>query len=401
MNVVKLLARLMNQVAKRTHQASDQHERLEAAMNSLDVGLLMTFKDNDVISYNAVLPKILHVDKRLQHGKLTLGVLEERIKASNFDLGAAIDTCERTGDPFDVKEFTHGNDILRVYGAPIGYHTRRGATGTVILFEDITEAKIRERSKDEFFSIASHELRTPLTSIKGNTSMIMQYYPEVLKDKNLSEMIHDIHSSSVRLISVVNDFLDVSRLEQSKVSFNYEPVSLEELIEGVTYEMQVVLKTKDLYLKLDKVTLDRLPKVWADKNRLKQVIYNLVGNASKFTESGGITLSAEVEGDHVKVLVVDTGHGMTAKSQQLLFHKFQQASSSLLTRDTTRGTGLGLYISKMIVETMGGKIKLEKSVEGKGSTFSFTVPVATPERLAAAARTTPPTGASTDVSVEK
>jgi signal transduction histidine kinase len=93
-------------------------------------------------------------------------------------------------------------------------------------------------------------------------------------------------------------------------------------------------------------------------------------------------VSAAVAGSFVKVLITDTGRGMSPEAQQLLFHKFQQAGNSLLTRDTARGTGLGLYISKMIVEDMGGAVKLEQSVEGKGSVFSFTVPIATPEREA-------------------
>jgi signal transduction histidine kinase/PAS domain-containing protein len=390
-----------HQVVERTSQLNDEHAKLEAAMDSLDVGLLMTFKDTDVISYNTMLPKILFADKRTHRGALTLKTLEEKFKQSSFDLLAAIETCQRTGKPFDVKEITYGSEILRVYGAPIGHDHSSRVIGTVVLVESITEVKIQERSRDEFFSIASHELRTPLTSIMGNTSMILQYYPEALKDNSLKEMIDDIHSSSVRLIEIVNDFLDVSRLEQSKISFDYEATSIEEITEAIVYEIQVVLKSKGIYLKLDKKTLDRLPKVWADKNRLKQVIYNLLGNAAKFTEKGGITISAEIEGEFVKVRVSDTGAGMTIASQQLLFHKFQQASSSLLTRDTTRGTGLGLYISKMIVETMGGVIKLEESVAGKGTVFSFTVPVATSERQAAATGSAPLTDTVTGLSTKK
>ncbi|MDB5184670.1 MAG: hypothetical protein JWN38_478 [Candidatus Saccharibacteria bacterium] len=387
-------------VVERTQQLNTEHAKLQAAMDGLSVGLLMTFKDSEAITYNAMLPVILGGKSHPAHphGKLSLATLGERLKASEFDLIAAIEKCQEAGVSFDAKELTYGDRILRIYGAPIGHHSS-AAIGAVAMVEDITEAKIIERSRDEFFSIASHELRTPLTSIKGNTSMILGYYPEALKDNNLKEMINDIHSSSVRLIEVVNDFLDVSRLEQSKISFNYESVSLEEVVESIVYEMQVVLKDKGLYLKQDKPTLDRLPHVWVDKNRLKQVIYNLLGNAAKFTQEGGITLNAEVDGDMLKVLVIDTGHGMTPASQQLLFRKFQQASSSILTRDTTRGTGLGLYISKMIVESMGGHIQLEKSVEGEGTTFSFTVPIDTPDRQAATAATASQTDTATGLSV--
>jgi signal transduction histidine kinase len=118
-------------------------------------------------------------------------------------------------------------------------------------------------------------------------------------------------------------------------------------------------------------------------------------------EEGGITLNATENGDMIKVTVSDTGRGMTVASQQLLFRKFQQASSSILTRDATRGTGLGLYISKMIVEDMGGTISLEESIEGKGTTFSFTVPVATDQRKAAKAEPASTTDTGTGLSMPK
>jgi len=367
----------------------EEHARLKASIDSLDIGLLMTFREDNTISYNAILPRILGLEldgSDHETARLTLDQLGQKLLPSKVDLLAAIQNCQNQGKYFDLSEITYGTKILRIFGAPITTENHT-IIGAVVLFEDITDAKILERSKDEFFSIASHELRTPLTSIKGNTSMILDYYKEVLKDDQLREMIDDVHTSAIRLIGIVNDFLDASRLEQGKMSFAYESTNIEEIIESVVYEMKAVLNEKHIYLKLDKLTLNELPPVWVDKNRLKQVVYNLVGNAAKFTEEGGITISAKLEPDHqfVKVLVIDTGRGMTPESQTLLFHKFQQASSSLLTRDTTRGTGLGLYISKMIVENMGGKVSLEESVEGKGSVFSFTLPLATHEQMTPAA----------------
>ncbi|MGD0284307.1 MAG: ATP-binding protein [Candidatus Saccharimonadales bacterium] len=379
-------------VKERTHQFNEEHARLQSAINSLDVGLLMTFHDNQTISYNTMLQHMFGIYKVSEttsevQTEVTLDTIENKLLKYNFDLNKAIEKCQYTGKYFNISEITYENRILSIYGAPIRIHSNT-IIGTVILFSDITESKIMERSKDEFFSIASHELRTPLTGIRGNSSMILSYYQQILDDPQLKEMIEDIHSSSVRLIAIVNDFLDVSRLEQGKVKFAYTPVSVEKIIENVAYEMRAVLTEKKIYLKVDKLTLGSLPLVWADENRLKQVVYNLVGNASKFTEEGGISISAKLSDtkDYIKVLVTDTGRGMSSDSQQLLFHKFQQASSSLLTRDTTRGTGLGLYISKMIIENMGGHIALEYSEPNKGSTFSFTLPVATPTQLVSISR---------------
>ncbi|OGL30440.1 hypothetical protein A3F37_01015 [Candidatus Saccharibacteria bacterium RIFCSPHIGHO2_12_FULL_41_12] len=370
------------QVIERTLEITEEKARLSSAIDGLNVGLLMTFNDRDNISYNPALINILGLrDTALSSRKVgasvTLAQIQQKLQQiKKHNLNEAIATCQKDGKPFEIKEATYGNHILSIFGAPVIAKLDK-IIGTVVLIEEITEQKVMERSKDEFFSIASHELRTPLTAIKGNSSMIMDYYKEILKDDTLKEMVADVHESSVRLIDIVNDFLDISRLEQGKVSYDYEAVNLQEVIEKVAYEMKEEMANRHLQITVEKLTLDTLPKVWADKNRLKQVVYNLVGNATKFTEKGGITIRAEANDKFVKIFVEDTGHGMSSESQQLLFHKFQQAGDSLITRDTTRGTGLGLYISKMIVENMGGNIALEKSEEGVGSTFSFSIPVAT------------------------
>jgi len=232
-----------------------------------------------------------------------------------------------------------------------------------------------ERSRDEFFSIASHELRTPLTAIRGNASMMQQLYTDGLKNEELNQMVTDIHDSSTRLIEIVNDFLDASRIEQDKMEFKKEKFDILEIVENVIYEMAPVVKERKLYLDCDQ-TLKSLPEVVADKNRLKQVLYNLTGNALKFTEKGGVKVAATVEGKFMKVRVTDSGRGIPLDTQALLFHKFQQAGESLFTRDTTRGTGLGLYISKLLIEHMGGHLQLEHSEVNKGTTFSFTLPLA-------------------------
>jgi len=254
--------------------------------------------------------------------------------------------------------------------------------GTVVLFEDITQAKVMERSKDEFFSIASHELRTPLTSIRGNSSMMMDYYADALKDPTLKEMVTDIHESSTRLIDIVNDFLDVSRIEQGKIRFDFAEVELDKVIEQVAYEIQITLADKKVSLDVEPKILGDLPRAAGDADRIQQVLYNLVGNAVKFTEAGGtVTVMAAKSGDMLKVTVTDTGRGIPLDTQKFLFHKFQQAGSSIITRDTTRGTGLGLYISKLLIDGMRGEIWLEKSQPDKGSTFAFTLPIATAERI--------------------
>jgi signal transduction histidine kinase/HAMP domain-containing protein len=394
---LRLKARLMElngektgfekKVNERTKELNDEKAKLLSSIESLDIGFLLIDIGGAIYLKNRAINDIFGFSET---DNITSQGLQELLVSVDFD---KITQQVLVGLSVTLNKVALGPKILKIYIGPVladGANSHKENLGWVVLIEDITEATILERSKDEFFSIASHELRTPLTSIKGNASMIMDYYKDALQNVDLKEMVDDIHTSAVRLIDIVNDFLDISRLEQGKMSFNYAATSLEKVVEGVAYEMKVVLNEKKIYLKIDKLTLGTLPKVWADENRLKQVIYNLIGNAAKFTEEGGITITTEVGGDNkfIKVILSDTGRGMTAESQQLLFHKFQQASSSLLTRDTTRGTGLGLYISKMIVENMGGKIALESSAVDKGSVFSFTVNIATPQQLASSVAAT-------------
>jgi signal transduction histidine kinase len=245
--------------------------------------------------------------------------------------------------------------------------------GAVLLVEDVTEQKVLDRSKDDFLSMASHELRTPLTAIRGNASLIKKYYGARLPDKDTLEMIDDIHESSVRLIDIVNDFLDASALQQGKMQMNPEVFVVEEIIISAVRELHALAETKHLAIVVDP-SVSSAPSVKADKERIKQVIYNLIGNAVKFTAAGSVTIRVHSDDKFVYTSVTDTGKGISPENQQLLFRKFQQAGSNMLTRDNTKGTGLGLYISKLIVERSGGTIGLESSEQGKGSTFTFSLP---------------------------
>ncbi len=358
-----------SQVVKRTKELNDEKARFLASINSLPLGFILTDRRGKIIHVNAPAYELLSLTDNVV-GKTTAAISKNSTVVQS--LIGKIDEALHQAEGMVTADITRDDRFLRAFMSPVSTHGR--SIGVVILIENITEAKILERSKDEFFSIASHELRTPLTAIRGNTSMIMQYYTDQLKDKDLHDMVSDIHGSSVRLIDIVNDFLDASRLEQGKMKFKYEQFAMEPIIEQVVYEMAAVSKEKQVYLRMAN-DLGTLPEVYADKDRVKQVIYNLVGNAMKFVDEGGVTIEAHVEGDHIELDVVDTGRGISHEGQQLLFHKFQQTNDKLLTRDTTRGTGLGLYISKLLTERMGGKIGLKSSEPGKGSVFFFTIPL--------------------------
>ena len=245
--------------------------------------------------------------------------------------------------------------------------------GAVILTEDITEKRAAARSKDEFFSIASHELRTPLTAIRGNASMLKEYYFEKPLDSDGKQMITDILDSSDRLIRIVNDFLDLSRIEQGRMQFKKEKIDLVQEVREVLDELTPIAEEKKIALRFNMKQNTALYAL-ADKDRLKQVLVNLVANALNYTEKGSITITLNDCDDHIEVDITDTDIGIAPENQVLLFRKFQQAGGSIFTRNTTHGTGLGLFITKLMVEAMGGNITLRRSEVGKGSTFSFSLP---------------------------
>lgn len=378
---------MANQLKMSYDRLTHERARFISSIDSLPLGFIITGPSGEILNMNRTMRHLLGLSD-----KITIDKVSERLQGRV--LSTLLEASEKCLQSKQGTTLSDINDNGRVYRAIISpvllFDNENRAIGTVIVVEDVTEQNILNRSKDEFFSIASHELRTPLAAIRGNASMIEQFFDSAMKDPQLRDIISDIHSSSVRLIDIVNDFLDVSRLEQGKVTFKNEAFNIDEILESVVYETAPIIREKHLEIKIDK-TLNNVPQVYADKNRVKQIVYNLVGNALKFTESGSISIERRQDDNMLKVLVTDTGPGISEDGQQLLFHKFQQAGDSLYTRDTSRGTGLGLYISKLLVEKMGGKITLESSALGRGTTFAFTLPLATPENMTAT-----PTPAATE-----
>ncbi|MBP9817068.1 MAG: hypothetical protein KBD05_03510 [Candidatus Pacebacteria bacterium] len=353
-------------VKVRTKELAEEKARLLASINSLGFGFVIAAIDGAILLKNPALSRILTFPEPPDRSSDL-----SRVLAGSFDLDTFCTETVARGVPGEKSDIVYGKQILRILCAPINAEEGAGAIGYVLLIEDITEAKVMQRSREEFFSIASHELRTPLTAIRGNTGLLLDTYKDRLPDPEMREMLEDINASSGRLITMVNDFLQVSRLEQGKIEIKRESFNLVPVIEEVVRSLTELAKQKGLTLSC---TPTDLPPVLADADRTEQVLENLVGNAIKFTEKGGITISAEQTDTEVIVRVKDTGVGISEQNQTLLFRKFQQAGEDTLARDNSQSTGLGLYISKLIMNSMGGKIVLEESEFGKGSTFSFTLP---------------------------
>lgn len=249
----------------------------------------------------------------------------------------------------------------------------------LLIFENVTgikeyqdQLKSLDKAKTEFISIASHDLRAPITAIRGLLDMVLKEEVGIISTPKMKEYLELARQSSLRLNALVQDMLSVSRIEQKRLKFNLENLDLSLLIEEIVKEFLPVAEKKKLYLKFTK-PFQPLPPVQADSQRLREILDNLISNALKFTSFGGITLTIGRQGNYLKVECIDTGIGISSENQAKIFQKFVQLDSR--PSNVKDGTGLGLYISKMMTEKMGGQIGVT-SFPGKGSDFFFTLPVA-------------------------
>jgi signal transduction histidine kinase len=363
--------RVEDVVLERTQELSAEKARLLASINSIPFGFLIADKSNRIVLRNKIMSDMFVLDDTKD---LYLRDIAQRV-GTDTNLESYVESCEKEGAVCEMKEIVLGTKVLRGIVAPVHAQEKSEVIGFVFMLEDITEAKVLERSRDEFFAVASHELRTPLTAIRGNTDMILDTYADKMTDPEVREMLSDISEASIRLIGIVNDFLDVSRLEQGTVTLENSAFDLQDVIEKVIKTEHTGAVEKKLAVTFDRA--HSVPvKVFADKDKVEQILFNLVGNSVKFTASGSVTVSTETEGALVRVRVSDTGPGISALNENLLFRKFQPAGDQVLARDVTKSTGLGLYISRLLITKMGGTIGLEKSIVGEGSVFFFTLPTA-------------------------
>jgi len=237
------------------------------------------------------------------------------------------------------------------------------------LEEKSRELELASRHKSEFLANMSHELRTPLNAVLGYTELILDsIYGEV--PAKIRDAMTRIDKSGRHLLGMINDVLDLSKIEAGQLVLLLADYSMKELVQTVFAAVESLAAERKLALSMD-VAAD-LPRGRGDERRLSQVLLNLVGNALKFTEAGEVNIKAGIEDGRFLVCVSDTGPGISAADQERIFEAFQQGDSSLTRKKS--GTGLGLSIARRIVELHGGRLWVESFV-GKGSTFSFTIPV--------------------------
>jgi signal transduction histidine kinase/HAMP domain-containing protein len=237
--------------------------------------------------------------------------------------------------------------------------------------ETTEQLRTVDRLKSEFLASMSHELRTPLNSIIGYSRMLLDGADDELSEDTVEDL-SAIHNGGKHLLSLINDILDLAKIEANKLELDSEPVQFASVVQEVSQMTSVLFKDKSLALKVE-VPAD-MPDLWADRIRLRQILNNLVSNAVKFTESGSVRIVAGYDNQSHEAIIsiIDTGIGIPPEKLALIFERFTQVDSSSARR--AGGTGLGLTITKHLIDMHGGRIWVE-SEDGKGSTFAFSIPL--------------------------
>ncbi len=250
------------------------------------------------------------------------------------------------------------------------YDSKKRCIGTMKTFSDLTREKRINRLKTEFVSIAAHQLRTPLSAIKWAIKMILEGDTGPI-NQDQREILTKGFESNERMIKLVNDMLNVSRIEEGRLQYNFAKTNFKEVYETVVGNVKSKIKEKNIKFNIKKP--DKMPSVYMDKEKIRLVIQNLLENAVKYTPvNGTVTLEIQKQKKNLRIKAKDNGVGIPEKDQKKLFSKFFRAEN--VKKMQTDGTGLGLFIANNIIKKHGGEIHF-KSEEGKGTEFYFYLPL--------------------------
>ncbi len=373
-----------NKLEKYTKSVSADRSKDEAIFSNIGDGIYAVNTKREMILFNPQAEKITGWKQ-----KDVIGLPCKKIM--NLKNDQSISVCEKdcpalavwnTGENVVREDLCYpgrGKSDIKLEGtyAPIKDMDGK-VTGAICVFRDVTKKREVERMRSEFVSTASHELRTPITAMSGYIELALN--DKVCKvDSKATEYLNKAFNTASAMSNLIKNLLVVTKIEDRKLEYTITNFALKDLAEEVIEVFQKKAKEKNTELKYDSnpdptikgKVIGRSLDVHADREQIREVLNNLVENAIKFTKDGTIKISIDYDNDFAKVCVADSGVGIPENGQKHLFEKFYQVDNTA-TREVG-GTGLGLYITRSIVEAFGGSIRVE-SVEGKGSKFFFTVP---------------------------
>ncbi|MCD4761656.1 PAS domain-containing sensor histidine kinase, partial [bacterium] len=286
-----------------------------------------------------------------------------------------VDNAIKKGRSSHVREVGLIKKYFEIFITPVKDNQQK-IVGCAIIIHDITHIKEIDAMKTEFVSVASHQLRTPLTAIKLFTEMMLKGDVGKLK-KEQEEYLTNIYQSTERMVRLVNDLLSLSRLESGRLRIDPKPTDLNIFIESIINEVKPVAKVKGV--KINFFPGEKMPKIKIDPVLIRQVVHNLVTNSVRYSSDnkGIVEINTRRGNKEYMITIKDNGIGIPDKLKPRIFEKFYRADNAVKTN--TEGTGLGLYVARLIVENSGGKIWFE-SKEGEGTTFFVTLPVAGMEK---------------------
>jgi len=344
--------------------AIDERNKTMAIIENLTDGIILLNKKKQIEIINSPATELFNIGKKEAIGKCFVDLLDiENIP----EIKKILIDKDRIRNIY--REEVATLDGLHLEITSVLLKDEIEEKGFLIIIHDVTKEKLIEKMKTEFVSVAAHQLRTPLSAIKWTIRMILDGDVGEINEEQ-RELLEQTYISNERMIRLINDLLDVSRIEEGRLLYDQEDTRIEDVLDSVIEASQEMLRNKNMVLEVNK---KETPKVKIDKEKMGVVIQNLLENAIKYTEQGGkIKITLDNDEKNVIFKIEDSGVGIPKSQQDRIFTKFFRAEN--VTRMETNGTGLGLYTTKNIVQAHKGQIWFE-SEENKGTTFYFTIPI--------------------------
>ncbi|WP_239057098.1 ATP-binding protein [Desulfovibrio sp. JC010] len=381
-----LISGLERAVNNATSELQDTLTYMEVIMDNLADGLLVVDINGKISVTNPALGELFGVtEDEIRDKQLTNFFPEEMTNLFELVKGSEHEV-------FSAEIHLPGRKTGKAVATPIhkldDNDGIKVCLGVVILVRDITYEKEVDNLKTDFISTVSHELRTPMTSILGFAKIIKKKLEKSVfpiceaPDKKTERAINQVQdnigiivSEGQRLTELINDVLDIAKMESGKIDWKKVPIDITEVIDTSIQTTTPLWKPQNLEMMVD--VDENMPTMYGDRDRVMQVLVNLISNAVKFTDSGSITCTARAHDDEIMVSVSDTGSGISPEDQKKIFERFKQAGDTLTGKP--KGTGLGLPICKQIVDHHKGRIWVDSKL-GDGSSFHFTLAIDTPDQ---------------------
>jgi PAS domain S-box-containing protein len=357
---------------------SAERDKLSIILSGITNAVIAVDLERNVVLFNIAAEKLTG----LKSGDVLGKSLANVIKLSDEDKLLSVDDfcpSKDRGDNFEGIVYQNNNLKLinhngseRFVNIISGMIKEKSSIklGCIITFQDITEEMLLNQAQKDFVAIASHEMRTPLTIIRGSTEHLLND-ADLKNNSGLKDKMEAILKNVKHLLDIVNDFFLVQDLEKREGVLKLEIVNIKEVLDNIVADFSGSASERKIYIKLDS-SVAKAPSVLLDKELFRQICTNLIQNGLNYTREGGVTISLEKSDDNIKIYFKDTGAGISPEDQANIFTKFKAGKTFF--ESTGYGSGLSLYLSKLLAQSMNSDVKLEKSEPGVGSIFSLSLP---------------------------